>query len=192
MVGCPYSAGICSRPSLPDAAARNPVAQPNTTAPNAAAVPRGCRLSGYECEAIKEAAIAAGLPVIDSRAVAFDAVAALAIGGPIGRCRRAGQSRSVAQPQLRPADPRCPGIPGRRRGGVQRLAQAAQARGRSDSWARTALRSPPFGDAYEGLELLRNFLDAAPIGCVPGATTPSLPSLTGRACSCTCPDEESA
>jgi|SRR3954468_24370360 len=83
MVGCPYSAGICSRPSLPDAAARNPAAQPNTTAPNAAAVPRGCRLSGYECEAIKEAAIAAGLPVIDSRAVAFDAVAALAIGGPM-------------------------------------------------------------------------------------------------------------
>jgi len=44
---------------------------------------RGCRLSGYECKAVKEAAIAAGLPVIDSRAVAFDAVAALAIGGPM-------------------------------------------------------------------------------------------------------------
>ena len=44
---------------------------------------RGCRLSGYECEAVKAAAIAAGLPVIDSRAVAFEAVAALAIGGPM-------------------------------------------------------------------------------------------------------------
>ncbi len=44
---------------------------------------RGCRLSGYEREVVKAAAIAAGLPVIDSRAVAFEVVAALAIGGPM-------------------------------------------------------------------------------------------------------------
>jgi hypothetical protein len=30
---------------------------------------RGCRLSGYDCEAVKETAIAAGLPGIDSRSV---------------------------------------------------------------------------------------------------------------------------
>ena len=36
-----------------------------------------------------------------------------------GRRRRAGQSRSVAQPQLRPAGPRRPGIPGGWRGGIQ-------------------------------------------------------------------------
>ena len=44
---------------------------------------RGCRQSGYNCEAVKTAAIAAGLPVIDSRMVAFDAVARLAISGPM-------------------------------------------------------------------------------------------------------------
>src|SRR3954447_3499107 len=39
----------------------------------------GCRQSGYDCETIKAAAMAAGLPVIDSRTVDFDAVARLAI-----------------------------------------------------------------------------------------------------------------
>ncbi|GLI95567.1 hypothetical protein [Methylocystis echinoides] len=40
-------------------------------------------LGGYDCETVKAAAIAAGLPVIDSRKVDFSKVAELAIGGPI-------------------------------------------------------------------------------------------------------------
>lgn len=40
-------------------------------------------LSGYDCEAVKAACIAAGLPVIDSRCVEFDEVAKLAIRGPM-------------------------------------------------------------------------------------------------------------
>ena len=43
----------------------------------------GCRLLGYDPEPIKAACIAAGLPVIDSRGVAFDAVARLVIRGPM-------------------------------------------------------------------------------------------------------------
>ena len=43
----------------------------------------GCRLLGYDSEPIKAACIEAGLPVIDSRGVAFDAVARLAIRGPM-------------------------------------------------------------------------------------------------------------
>ena len=39
------------------------------------------RLSGYDCDTIKAEAIAAGLPVIDSRQVPF--VAVLAISGPM-------------------------------------------------------------------------------------------------------------
>lgn len=42
---------------------------------------RGCRLSGYDVEPIKAACIAAGLTVIDSREVPFEAVAKLAAGG---------------------------------------------------------------------------------------------------------------
>ena len=42
---------------------------------------RGSRLSGYDCSVVKAAAIAAGLPVIDNRIVAFDTVARLAISG---------------------------------------------------------------------------------------------------------------
>lgn len=38
---------------------------------------------GYSCEAIKAQCIAAGLPVIDSRCVAFDIVAQLTLGGPL-------------------------------------------------------------------------------------------------------------
>ena len=40
-------------------------------------------LSGYDCDAVKQQAIAAGLPVIDSRCVDFDKVARLAISGPM-------------------------------------------------------------------------------------------------------------
>src|SRR3954471_3849974 len=43
----------------------------------------GCRLSGYECKANQKTAIAPGLAVMNSRVVASDAVAALAIGGPM-------------------------------------------------------------------------------------------------------------
>ena len=43
----------------------------------------GCRLQGYDSAPIKAACIEAGLPVIDSRGVAFDAVARLAIRGPM-------------------------------------------------------------------------------------------------------------
>ena len=41
------------------------------------------RLEGYDCEAIKKAAIEAGLPVIDSRDVPYDLVAILAVRGPM-------------------------------------------------------------------------------------------------------------
>ena len=43
----------------------------------------GARLSGYDCDIIKAECITAGLPVIDSRMVPFDAVAKLAIRGPM-------------------------------------------------------------------------------------------------------------
>jgi hypothetical protein len=44
---------------------------------------RGSRLSGYDCEHIKTCCIAAGLPVIDSRMVAFEDVVRLAVRGQI-------------------------------------------------------------------------------------------------------------
>jgi hypothetical protein len=44
---------------------------------------RGAHLSGYDCETVKAACIAAGLPVIDSRRVDFAVVARLAINGPM-------------------------------------------------------------------------------------------------------------
>src|SRR6516162_4506246 len=44
---------------------------------------RGARLSGYDCDEVKACCIAAGLPVIDSRMVAFEDVVRLAIRGPI-------------------------------------------------------------------------------------------------------------
>lgn len=40
-------------------------------------------LSGYDCDTVKQQAIAAGLAVIDSRCVDFDKVARLAISGPM-------------------------------------------------------------------------------------------------------------
>lgn len=44
---------------------------------------RGASLSSYDIEPIKNACIAAGLPVIDSRTVDFGLVARLAINGPM-------------------------------------------------------------------------------------------------------------
>jgi hypothetical protein len=44
---------------------------------------RGARLIGYDCEPIKACCIAAGLPVIDSRVVAFEDVVRLAVRGPM-------------------------------------------------------------------------------------------------------------
>lgn len=41
------------------------------------------RLSGYDIDAIKGEAIAAGLPVIDSRSVAWELAVALAVHGPM-------------------------------------------------------------------------------------------------------------
>src|SRR5579864_490796 len=43
----------------------------------------GARLSGYDCEQVKACCIAAGLPVIDSRMVAFEDVVRLAVRGPM-------------------------------------------------------------------------------------------------------------
>jgi hypothetical protein len=51
------------------------------------------RLSGYDCETVKAKAIASGLAVIDSRMVAFDIVAKLAVNGPM---------IAVNQPATRP------------------------------------------------------------------------------------------
>jgi len=44
---------------------------------------RGATLSGYDCESIKAFCIAAGVPVIDSRMVAFEDVVRLAVRGPM-------------------------------------------------------------------------------------------------------------
>ena len=44
---------------------------------------RGARLSGYDCEHIKTCCIAAGLPVINSRVVAFKDVVRLAVRRPM-------------------------------------------------------------------------------------------------------------
>jgi hypothetical protein len=57
----------------------------------------GARLSGYDCEPIKARCIAAGLPVIDSRMVAFEEVVRLAVRGPMVAV---GEAPS-------PAPPRC-------------------------------------------------------------------------------------
>jgi hypothetical protein len=43
----------------------------------------GATLSGFGCEATKAQCIAAGLPVIDGRCVAFDVVAYLTLAGPL-------------------------------------------------------------------------------------------------------------
>lgn len=44
---------------------------------------RGAYLSGHDSETIKAACIAAGLPVIDSRGLAFEVVCDLAVRGPM-------------------------------------------------------------------------------------------------------------
>jgi hypothetical protein len=44
---------------------------------------RGARISGYDCDEIKACCIAAGLPVIDSRMVAFEDIICLAVRGPM-------------------------------------------------------------------------------------------------------------
>jgi hypothetical protein len=44
---------------------------------------RGATLSGYDCESIKACCIAAGVPVIDIRIVAFEDVVRLAVRGPM-------------------------------------------------------------------------------------------------------------
>ena len=44
---------------------------------------RGARLNGYDCESFKACCIAAGLPVIDSRMLAFEDVVRLAVNGPM-------------------------------------------------------------------------------------------------------------
>ncbi len=41
------------------------------------------RLSGHDCDVIKDAAVAAGLPVIDRRTLPFDLAAHLAVRGPM-------------------------------------------------------------------------------------------------------------
>jgi hypothetical protein len=41
------------------------------------------RLEIYDCETVKQAAIAAGLPVIDSRRIPFELAAKLAVKGPM-------------------------------------------------------------------------------------------------------------
>ena len=43
----------------------------------------GAMLSSYDCDAIKAQSIAAGLPVIDGRCVAFEVVAQLTLGRPL-------------------------------------------------------------------------------------------------------------
>lgn len=47
------------------------------------------RLQGYDCDQMKEACIARGLPVIDSRTVPFDVVWDLAVKGPMVAVGRA-------------------------------------------------------------------------------------------------------
>ncbi len=44
---------------------------------------RGAYLSGYDCDQAKACCIAAGLPVIDSRMVAYEDVVRLAVRGPM-------------------------------------------------------------------------------------------------------------
>jgi hypothetical protein len=44
---------------------------------------RGARLSGYDCDEVKACCLAAGLPVIDSRMVAFEDAVRLGVRGPM-------------------------------------------------------------------------------------------------------------
>lgn len=49
---------------------------------------RGATLSGYDCDRIKEECVAAGLPVIDSREVAFADLWRVVVGGPMAAVGR--------------------------------------------------------------------------------------------------------
>jgi hypothetical protein len=59
---------------------------------------RGARLSGYDCESLKACFIAAGLPVIDSRMVAFEDVVRLAVRGPMVAVGAAALSCALFRP----------------------------------------------------------------------------------------------
>jgi hypothetical protein len=61
---------------------------------------RGSRLSGYDCEHIKASCIAAGLPVIDSRMVAFENVVPLAVRGPMVAVGEEARSCALLRPAL--------------------------------------------------------------------------------------------
>jgi len=77
---------------------------------------RGARLSGYDCEHIKVCCIAAGLPVIDSRVVAFQD-GAPRCSGTNGGGQRGGEPTALSRALFRPAQ--CGGgslSSGRRRG----------------------------------------------------------------------------
>ena len=75
----------------------------------------GCRLLGYDPKPIKAACIEAGLPVIDSRGVAFDAVARLVFRGPWSpsarRPTRHRMARSATRPWRRSRRPTAPSAP---------------------------------------------------------------------------------
>ena len=92
---------------------------------------RGATLSGYDCESIKACCIAAGVPVIDSRMVAFEDVVRLAVSGTDGGGRRrakpaaGGGGRPLTTPSPTPRscrwrtpigrpEPRCSTLPGSR------------------------------------------------------------------------------
>jgi len=63
----------------------------------------GHTLSGYDIDRVKQLCIDAGLPVIDSRCVEFDVVAALAISGPmvaVGSAPRFFMSRAFSYVSL--------------------------------------------------------------------------------------------
>jgi len=63
----------------------------------------GHTLSGYDIDRVKQLCIDAGLPVIDSRCVPFDAVAELAISGPmvaVGSAPRFFMSRAFSYVSL--------------------------------------------------------------------------------------------
>ena len=58
---------------------------------------RGARLNGYDCDLIKACCIAAGVPVIDSRMVAFEDVVRLAISGPWRRSAKTRARRLITR-----------------------------------------------------------------------------------------------
>ena len=77
-------------------------------------------LSGYDCETVKAAAIAAGLPVIDSRMVDFGKVADLALRWSDDRGRQASRSAALARAVLCAARRGRRGLRARGRRGAER------------------------------------------------------------------------